>query len=208
MMIDKNNSKMYKNCNPIEIIKRFAIACEYMDQDISNHMNRVAQYSYLLAKELGYNEKTSQLIKSIVPLHDIGKISIDDTILKKPGKYTIDEYEEMKKHALMGYNILKDSHNELIDLAAIICLEHHERYDGTGYPLQKKGQEINIFSKICSVSDVFDALTSYRSYKKTWTFEEAYKYVVEQSGKQFDPLVVHAFINIKSKIRDTYHSFN
>jgi len=131
------------------------------------------------------------------PLHDIGKIGISDQILLKPGRHTEEEFEIMKKHASIGYEMLKDSKRGILQTGAIIANEHHEKFDGSGYPLQKKGSDIHIFGRITAVADVFDALYHKRCYKEAWPLEDIIKLFQEERGKHFDPeLVDIVFTNL------------
>ncbi len=140
-------------------------------------------------------------------MHDIGKVGIPDHILKKPGKLTDTEFDIMKSHAEIGYNILKDSKRDILKAAALISLTHHEKYDGTGYPRGLKGFDIHIYGRITAIADVFDALGSDRIYKKAWEDEKIFKLLKEGKGKHFDPLLVDLFMNnidIFLEIRNNY----
>jgi len=140
-------------------------------------------------------------------MHDIGKIGIPDAILNKPGKYTPEEFEIMKKHTQIGYDMLKDSDKPLLQASAIIAYHHQEKFDGSGYPQQLKGEEIHIFGRITAVADVFDALGSQRVYKKAWSDEDIFKLLKNQSGKHFDPVLIDIFFNNIDeflKIRDSF----
>jgi putative two-component system response regulator len=139
-------------------------------------------------------------------MHDIGKIIIPDAILKKEAGLTPEEREVMKKHTLLGADILKGSRSPLLKVARIISLTHHERYDGTGYPQGLKGKEIPLLGRIVSVADVFDALTSKRPYKEAYAFEEAIRIIKDLSGNHFDPDVVKAFLKRKSKIKKIWQA--
>jgi response regulator RpfG family c-di-GMP phosphodiesterase len=126
-------------------------------------------------------------------MHDVGKLGIDETILRKPDKLTSDEFENIKEHTTIGNEILKSSKRRLLKVASIIAHQHHEYYDGSGYPLGLKGEEIHIFGRITCLADVFDALGSHRVYKKEWTMEKIFSYLREQSGKMFDPKLIDLF---------------
>jgi HD-GYP domain-containing protein (c-di-GMP phosphodiesterase class II) len=127
------------------------------------------------------------------PMHDIGKIGIRDEILLKPGKLTPEEFEIMKTHTVIGHEILKDSPSMFLQMGSVIALSHHEKFDGTGYPYGKKGEEIPIEARIVAVADVYDALVSERPYKHAWSVETALEYMERQKGKHFDPVVLEAF---------------
>jgi len=141
------------------------------------------------------------------PMHDIGKIGIPDAILLKKGKLNDWEWDVMKKHTTIGYEILKDSSSELLQMAALVALDHHERWDGTGYPNGKKGEEISLWGRITSVADVFDALLSKRPYKEPWSLEKTVEHMNSLKGKQFDPQLVELFfsdLDEVMKIREKY----
>jgi response regulator RpfG family c-di-GMP phosphodiesterase len=127
-------------------------------------------------------------------MQDIGKIGIPDTILKKPGRLTQTEYEVMKQHTQIGYNILKSSDRPILKCAATIAMQHHERWDGKGYPQGLQGEEIHIVGRIIRLVDVFDALHKQRIYKKAWQAESIVNYLIQERGKQFDPKLVDVFI--------------
>ena len=180
---------------------------ETRSKETGNHVKRVAKYSKLLAKIYGINENEANNLLIASPMHDIGKVGIPDSILKKPGKLTKDEFEFMKDHSMIGYNILKDSNRDILKTAAIVAKEHHEKWDGTGYPLGLKGEEIHIYGRITAIADVFDALGSDRCYKKAWKDEEIFKFFKKEKGKHFDPVLVDLFFdNLEQflKIRDKY----
>lgn len=182
---------------------------ESRSEETGNHVKRVAQYSYLLAKGIGLSEAEAELLKIASPMHDIGKVGIPDAILQKPGKLTKEEFEFMKTHTTIGYSLLKNSRRRIIQTAATIAHEHHEKWDGTGYPRCLKGEEIHLFSRITAIADVFDALSSERAYKKAWELERIVKLFNEERGKQFDPKLVDVFhkklpeiIKIKEEFAD------
>ncbi len=167
---------------------------ETRSQETGNHVRRVAQYCRLLGELSGLHEEQTQLLYSASPMHDIGKIGIPDAILLKPGKLDPDEYEVMKTHSTIGYDILKNSERPLLQAAAIIAREHHEKYDGTGYPRALRGEEIHIFGRITALADVFDALSCERVYKKAWPMERIINLISEERGKHFDPVLVDLFM--------------
>lgn len=176
-----------------EIVMRLSIAAEFRDSTTYNHLVRMSLYSYLIAKEMGFDEEWCEKLKLAAPMHDIGKLGIKDMILLKPAKLTDEEFEEMKKHTIYGYEILKDSTIDILKMASNVALCHHEKYDGTGYPRGLKGEEIPIEARIVAVADVFDALTSRRPYKEPYEIERAVEIIEKDSGKHFDPKVVQAF---------------
>ncbi|MGB0990328.1 MAG: HD domain-containing phosphohydrolase [Halarcobacter sp.] len=180
---------------------------EYKDPETASHVARVAHYSKLIAKACGLDEKEQEIIFYAAPFHDLGKIGIEDKILLKPGKLDNEEFDTMKCHAQIGYEILKDSQSEFLRAGAIIAISHHEKYDGSGYPKGLKADEIHIYGRIVAVVDVFDALTSHRPYKKAWSFDDALNLLKEESGKHFDPNIVNLFIENIEEIKEIYNSF-
>ncbi|WP_310441050.1 HD-GYP domain-containing protein [Sulfurimonas sp.] len=163
---------------------------EIRSSSTSRHTKRVAILSTIVAKEYGLSDEQVKLIEIASPLHDIGKVGIADAILNKPGKLTQDEYNIIKSHSLFGYNILKNSKREILKTAAAIAYEHHERYDGTGYPQGLKNEEISVYARIVAIVDVFDTLLSRRVYKEAWPIEDVIAFFKEQRGKQFEPKLV------------------
>ncbi|MGD9555370.1 MAG: HD-GYP domain-containing protein, partial [Arcobacteraceae bacterium] len=172
-----------------------------------NHVKRVAQYSKLLALHYGLSSKEAHMLKLASPMHDIGKVAIADAILNKPGRFDAQERTIMETHAKLGYDMLKHSQRALLKMAAIISYEHHEKWDGTGYPQGKKGEDIHIYGRITALADVFDALGSDRCYKKAWDDEKIFALFKEERGKHFDPKLVDIFfehLHEFLKIRDTF----
>ena len=177
-----------------EIIVRMGEIGESRSQETGFHVKRVAKYSYLLAYLAGIPEAEARKLKYASPMHDIGKVAIPDSILLKPGKLTEAEFELMKQHTTIGHNVFKKSKRELLQIAAIIANEHHERWDGKGYPAGKESEDIHIYGRITAVADVFDALGSDRVYKKAWPLEKITTYMAEQRNKQFDGRLVDIFL--------------
>ena len=180
---------------------------ESRSKETGNHVKRVSEYSKLLATYYSLSPDEIDMIYEASALHDIGKVAISDVILRKPDKLTPAEFDEIKKHALIVYEMLKSSKRKIIEYAASIALQHHERWDGTGYPNRLSGSSIHISGRIVAIADVFDALASYRCYKKPWSDEEIKKYFSEQSGKHFDPELTLLFLNNYEqflKIKDDY----
>ncbi len=175
----------------LEAITMLSVACEGKDETTSAHLRRVQRYTEALARELGQTDEEAQHMGAMSILHDIGKLGIPDSILKKPGKLDEGEWHIMKGHAAHGVHILGS--NPFYAIAREIAGSHHENWDGTGYPLQLKGEEIPLSARIVRVADVFDALTTQRPYKKAWSIERALAYMYEQEGTQFDPKVIQAF---------------
>ena len=190
-----------------EILFKLGAVAETRSKETGMHVKRVAEYSKLLATFRGLTEDEIETVKMASPMHDIGKIGIPDAILNKPGKYTPEEFEIMKGHAKIGYDMLKDSDKPLLKASAIIAYHHQEKYDGSGYPQQLKAEDIHIYGRITAVADVFDALGSERVYKKAWKDEDIFQYFKEQSGKHFDPVLINIFFNNIDeflKIRDSF----
>ncbi|MEO0288310.1 MAG: HD domain-containing phosphohydrolase [candidate division WOR-3 bacterium] len=179
----------------LETIYRLSVAAEYKDTDTGTHIKRMSKYSELIAKKLGFSDEFCELILYASPLHDIGKLGIPDAILTKPAKLTPEEWEIMKRHTTMGYEILAGSTEKLINFASSIALNHHERFDGTGYPSGKKGEEIPIEGRIVALADVFDALATKRPYKDAWPLDKILTEIENQRNKQFDGKIVDVFLS-------------
>ena len=165
-------------------------AIETRSKETGNHVRRVAEYSYLIAKGLGLSEREAEILKVASPLHDFGKIGIPDSILHKPGKLEEPEFEVMKNHAAMGHQLLNRSEREILKAAAIVAGEHHEKWDGSGYPKGSKDEDIHIYGRIVAVADVFDALGSRRSYKEPWPLDKILELLERDKGTHFDPKVI------------------
>lgn len=192
-----------------EIIFTLGEIAEARSKETGNHVKRVAEYSKLLALKYGLNEDESELLRLASPMHDIGKLAVPDEILNKPGKLTYEEFEVIKNHSVVGYEMLQNSNKEIMQAAAIIAHEHHEKYNGMGYPNGLRGEGIHIYGRITAVADVFDALCSERVYKKAWPIEEVIELFKKEKGKHFDPYLVdifledfEEFIGIKEKFKD------
>ena len=190
-----------------EIVHRLGEAVETRSKETGNHIRRVAEYSKLLALGSGLGSDVAEIIRLASPLHDIGKIGIPDAILNKPGKHTPEEWEIMKTHAQLGYDMLEGSDRPILLAGAIIALEHHEKWSGEGYPNGKKGEDIHIFGRITALADVFDAPGNDRCYKEAWPHEKILDLLREERGRHFDPDLVDTFFNRIDeflKIRDAY----
>lgn len=192
-----------------EVIFMLGTIGESRSKETGNHVKRVSEYSRLLATYYGLSEDEIIMITEASSLHDIGKVAIPDYILTKPEKLTYEEFEIIKKHAKIGYDLLKQSKRKIIEYAALIAIQHHERWDGTGYPNMLSKEDIHISGRIVAIADVFDALSSYRCYKNPWNDKDIQEYFEEQSGKHFDPALVaiflnnyNNFLNIKSQYKD------
>lgn len=173
-----------------EIIFTMGEIGESRSKETGNHVKRVAEYSYILALGLGMSTIEAELLKMASPMHDIGKVAIPDELLKKPGKLTDEEFKIMQSHTNIGYNLLRNSKRPILQTAAIVAYEHHEKWNGNGYPQGLKGEDIHIYGRITAVADVFDALGSERVYKKAWDLERILNLFKEERGKHFDPRLV------------------
>jgi response regulator RpfG family c-di-GMP phosphodiesterase len=168
---------------------------ESRSKETGNHVRRVAEYSKLLALLAGLDEKEAEIVAVASPMHDIGKVAIPDSVLLKPGKLDKDEWVVMQTHSSIGHEVLVGSERPLLKAAAIIAKEHHEKFDGSGYPLGLLGEDIHIYGRIIAIADVFDALGSDRVYKKAWELEKIIHLFEEEKGRHFDPRLVDLFLN-------------
>jgi response regulator RpfG family c-di-GMP phosphodiesterase len=194
-----------------EIIFTLGEFSEARSKETSNHVKRVAEYSKLLALKYGLSEEDAELLRLASPMHDVGKLGITDTILNKPGRLSEDEFEIIKSHGTLGYEILKNSSRKIMQTGAIIALQHHEKYNGSGYPQGLRGEEIHIFGRITAIADVFDALGSDRIYKKAWPLDQILAYFEKEKGSHFDPALVDIFLAnlpeflaIRDRLTDSY----
>lgn len=184
----------------LDIIRCLGRAGEYRDNETGEHVIRMSKSCQALALAIGLSEKEAEEILYASPMHDVGKIGIPDNILLKPGKLTPDEWAVMQTHAQLGAEILADNESEMIQLAKTIALSHHEKWDGSGYPNSLSGEAIPLVGRIAAVCDVFDALTSWRPYKKAWSVEDAISFLEENSGSHFDPNLVPKFLEILPQV--------
>lgn len=176
-----------------EVVFTLGEVVENRSRETANHVRRVAEYSYLMAQKAGMEEEEAQRLRLASPLHDVGKIGIPDAILLKPGRVTPEEFEIIKTHTRIGYDILKGSKRRILKAAATVALQHHERWDGTGYPTGLQGEDIHIFGRITCLMDVFDALSCKRVYKEAWAMERVREYLKKEKGGQFDPQLIDLF---------------
>lgn len=186
----------------LEVIQRLGRASEYKDNETGMHVMRMSHYSRVIAEAYGFSKADTNNLFSAAPMHDIGKIGIPDSIMLKPGKLTEEEFSIMKRHPEIGAEILGESDSGLIALAKVVSLTHHEKWDGSGYPNQLKGENIPIEGRIVALADVFDALTSVRPYKDEWPVEKAMEFIHSQKGKHFDPELVDCLEQQLDKILD------
>jgi len=190
-----------------EILYTLGELGEWRSKETGDHVNRVSLISELIARAYGCKEEDVELLKMASPMHDIGKVIISDEILLKPGGLTNEEFEEMKKHTVYGWEIFNKSKHILLKTSALISYEHHEKWDGSGYPRGLKGEEIHIFGRITSIADVFDALSHDRIYKKAWDPEKVMDFIKAERGKSFEPKLVDLlFENMDEivKIKEQY----
>jgi HD-GYP domain-containing protein (c-di-GMP phosphodiesterase class II) len=203
----------------VSAVEGLAKLAESRDPETGDHLVRMSLYSYILAQELydggiyqaEYKSSYPRHVYHFAPMHDIGKVGIEDSILLKPGKLTDEEWVEMRKHPTIGADVLRKCEDQvnqsgysMFKIGIEIAEGHHEKYDGSGYPLQRKGEDIPLSARIVALADVFDALTSRRPYKEAWPVEKALKLIDEESGKHFDPQVVTAFKSALPKIMEVY----
>ena len=183
-----------------ETLLRLARAGEFRDEGTGTHLIRMSRYSRLIAAALALDADEAETVELAAPLHDIGKIGIPDQILLKPGKLDAREWTVMRRHPVIGHDILKGSASKYVRMGALIALGHHEKYDGSGYPNGLEGDHIPVCARIVAVADVYDALTSVRPYKAAWPSAQALDYVASQAGKHFDPRMVEAFLGSKVEV--------
>lgn len=194
-----------------EVVFTMGSIGESRSKETGNHVKRVAEYSKLLALYYGLEEEEAEMLKQASPMHDIGKVAIPDAVLNKPGRFNEEERLIMDTHAALGYEMLKHSNRALLQAAAIVAYEHHEKFDGSGYPRGLRGEEIHIYGRITALADVFDALGSDRVYKKAWDDERIFTLFKEERGKHFDPQLIdlffehlNEFLNIREKFKDIH----
>ncbi|MEA1982728.1 MAG: HD domain-containing protein [Campylobacterota bacterium] len=190
-----------------EVVFTMGSIGESRSKETGNHVKRVAEYSKLLATAYGLSLEEAELLKQASPMHDIGKIAIPDSILNKPGRFDENERHIMDTHAELGYHMIKNSDRPLLKAAAIVAYEHHEKWDGTGYPNKLSGEEIHIYGRITAIADVFDALGSDRVYKKAWSDERIFKLLEEEKGKHFDPKLIDLFFEKLDEIKKVREQF-
>ena len=189
-LIEKNN-ELYEDQQTL--LGSLAELIEAQSHETGRHVKRVSAYTEILCKALGMSEEETWKVSVASMMHDVGKIAVPKEILYKPARLSEEEFEEVKKHVDYGYDILHNSPGEIIQIAADIAQQHHERYDGVGYQHNLNGENINLFARCVAIADVFDALVSKRCYKEQWTPEDARKEIMDQSGKQFDPKLTALF---------------
>lgn len=187
----KKNNELYEEQQVM--VSSLSELVETQSHETGQHVKRVAAYTEILCRAMGLSEEETWKISVASMMHDVGKICVPREILHKPGKLTEDEFSEIKKHVDYGYKLLENSPGEIMQLAASIAQQHHERFDGKGYQRKLEGEHINIYARCVAVADVFDALVSKRCYKKSWTPEQAREEILSQAGHQFDPQITKLF---------------
>ncbi len=174
----------------LEIIRRLGRAAEYKDNQTGLHVIRMSHYCRLIGEAVGMPEDQAEILLNAAPMHDVGKIGIPDRILQKPGRLTDEEWELMKRHPSMGAEIIGRHDSDVLTMARVIALTHHERWNGSGYPEGLSGEEIPFVGRVVAVADVFDALTSERPYKEAWSVDDAVDFLTKEAGVLFDPSLV------------------
>jgi HD-GYP domain-containing protein (c-di-GMP phosphodiesterase class II) len=194
-----------------EVVFTMGSIGESRSKETGNHVKRVAEYSKILALYYGLDENEAEMLKQASPMHDIGKVAIPDAVLNKPGRFDEAERKIMDTHAALGYEMLKHSDRALLKTAAIVAYEHHEKWDGSGYPRGLSGEDIHIYGRITALADVFDALGSDRVYKQAWDDEKIFNLFKEEKAKHFDPTLVDIFfehldefLKIRDSLRDKF----
>ena len=182
-----------------EVIFTLGEIVETRSKETANHVTRVAEFCYVLAKKYGMDETCAERLKLASPMHDIGKIGISESILHKPGKLTKEEFKIMKTHAETGYYILKNSKRQILQTAAIVAWQHHEKWDGSGYPQGLSRENIHIYGRIAAIADVFDALSHKRCYKEAWPMDRIMDLFKHESGRHFDPVLSDIFLAEKDQ---------
>jgi putative two-component system response regulator len=184
----------------VELLSMLVKVAGYRDRETPMHSLRMARYCAILAHNLGLPEEYRRDILHAAPLHDIGKAGLSDALLRKPGFLTPEERREMEEHTRLGHDMMRGMRSNTFRMAAEIALSHHERWDGSGYPQRLKGEQIPLAARIAAVADVFDALTSVRAYKTAWSAANAFTYLHDNAGEQFDPACVAAFAGARDEI--------
>lgn len=190
-----------------ELLFTLGEVVETRSSETANHVRRVAEYSSLLAQWSGMSQEMADQLKLASPMHDVGKIGIPDSVLLKPGKLTPEEYEIVKSHTTIGHQILKGSNRPVMQMAATVALQHHERWDGNGYPHGLKGEEIDIVGRITMLADIFDALGNTRVYKKAWLVSDILNYLEKHKGTMFDPTLIDLFMENLDKVIEVRENF-
>ncbi|MEA3642050.1 MAG: two-component system response regulator [Lamprobacter sp.] len=185
----------------LAIIRRLGRAAEYKDNETGLHVIRMSHFAAIIGRAIGMEERNVDLLLNAAPMHDVGKIGIPDSILQKPGKLTPEEWDIMRTHAQIGADIIGDADgSELLEMARVVALTHHEKWDGSGYPNGLAGEQIPQVGRIVAIADVFDALTSVRPYKPAWPVEKALDLFRDSRGTHFDPDLIPVFLEAMPEI--------
>ncbi len=204
-MVDERTQELRRS--RLDIVRRLGRASEFRDNETGQHILRMSHASALLARSMGWDAQACELMLNASPMHDVGKIGIPDGILLKAGPLTADERDIMNRHTIIGAEILADSGTELLEMAREIALSHHEKWDGTGYPHRLAGTDIPEAARMVAITDVFDALTSERPYKKPWSVEESMQFMNANAGKQFDPQMLQKFTALIPEVQKIRERF-
>ncbi len=199
----RHMKKAYKDIRDsyVEMVFNLALMAEMRDSATGGHLVRIADYSAAIAEGFGLPSKDVEMIRYASAMHDIGKIMLPDKILQKNGSLDDQEKETVRKHPTIGADVFKNPKTPMMKACRDIALSHHERFDGTGYPLGLKGEEIPLYGRIVALADCFDAYATKRPYKEAFSIEKSVSMIVQRSGTHFDPAVVRAFVKNKGKIR-------
>jgi putative two-component system response regulator len=181
------------NKDLLDVVRRMAVLAEFGEPGIQHHLERIRGYCYVLARGMDFEMQDAEMLSYASMLHDIGEIGIPDVLLTKAGKLSPYEMEQLKRHPIIGAEILRGSQSVVLQMGETIALTHHERWDGSGYPYGIRGEEVPVPGRICSLADIFDALTTRRPYKNEIPVAEAYQLILDNSGVLFDPVLVQAF---------------
>lgn len=191
----------------LQLVHRLGRAAEFKDYETGMHVVRMSKYAHLLALEAGMSETDADTLLHAAPMHDIGKIGIPDHILQKAGRLDEEEWKIMKTHCEIGAEIIGDDDGELLGMARVIALSHHEKWDGSGYPAGLAGEQIPLVGRIVAIADVFDALTTSRPYKKAWSIGEAFEHLQKGAGQHFDPDLVPLFIGLEDSLIEIHQRY-
>ena len=190
-----NNATLKIREREKDTVMHLARLAQYRDAETGAHILRMAHYSARIAKQLGFSLEDQELLLDAAAMHDIGKVGVSDALLWKPGKFEPHEFEAMKAHSRLGFELIKDSRSVILQAGAAIALGHHEKFDGSGYPFNLAGEMIPLEARIVAIADVYDALTSERQYKRAWTIRETTDHMLAESEKHFDPKLLKLFFN-------------
>jgi len=191
----------------LEVIQCLGRAAEYRDNETGMHVIRLSFYVKLLASKAGLTDVEAEQMMSAAIMHDVGKIGIPDSVLLKPGKLTPEEFDTIKKHPQMGAEIIGDHESGLLQLSRVVALTHHEKWNGKGYPNGLKGDGIPFAGRVTAIADIFDALTSVRPYKKSWSVDEALDWIHKEAGEALDPNLAPLFIELRPEVEKIMQTF-